>query len=517
MAGLSQQISVLQESVALEKRRALNLLLPQEDGRGEEKGSVLLVLDMELHDIKGKELEFVDDVSTHVSKALGVSDDGWISVTSLQSGSIKARLGFGPGTSQSGITPADAVSRIKAQAESETSPLRAGALGSKIKGVESTGVLEQEGTSPSIAAQTAREAEAVIAVSQKSPARATRTAKPSCAHQPASSTVPDMGPSGEFVEDNAGLVSFSGESLPLEAASPQRQRNLESPLKGSEAQDISVMSNWSTSTLRESELQAVELLANEKVMHERVTALESLMSEKDGLIELLEDQGKVSEKRRQEDLEKLRELQRVVEEKESHIYTLQLRIQEMEAVNLRTMTQAQNGTSGAPLQSASAGGASRAALQSNDSTSAQLLQFQSTLRKAEAALAEQSTIVEGQAAELVEAHKIIDSAENQKKMLQLNLERVYADLEEHREIANSVTAQVEKLSKKNAELTKELAQHQQRAQESKETHERLRNELANALDPHRQGPGASIAARGDLTLEIDAQRQVYLVLCSIVE
>lgn len=483
--GLNQQITALQKSVVSEKRRALNLILPPDDSRADEKGSVLLVLDMDLQDIKGRELDFIDDVAAHVSYALGVEDDGWISVTSLQSGSIKARLGIGPGPSRSGIRPSEAVDIIKVQADNAASPLRKGALGAQVRGVEATCMHDSESEAGAGAATGSPGAEAVIAVSKKSPARATRTANTQ--EQPC--------------QDALGLLNMAGEVLSSAVSEPNEH-------KEAVILDASMASNWSTSTLRESE--AAELMAHERSMAERIYSLESLMSEKDKHITGLQDERQAAAAMQHDAMAALRQLERKLDEKESHICTLKSRVQEMEAENDRLQSAPGNAVislhdtriarAAVPAQAATA--------HSTESTSTQLLQFQSTLRKAEAALAEQSTIVEAQAAELGEAHKIIDSAENQKKVMETRLETAFAEVAESREIADSVTVQVEKLSKKNAELTREVAQQHQRAAESKEMNKRLRQELSNALNARRNSSSVGVPSPGDLTLEVDAHRQV---------
>ena len=161
----------MQAAIATEKSRRLGLILPKDVGNGERE-SILLVLDMNFQDIVGNEFNFVDDVEAHVSSALGVTDAGWISVTSLQAGSIKARLCFGPGPASTGLLPVDAANLVQAQAEHKGSVLLSGELGIKIKHVEmpsiqANGILsngvEKKGTTS--------EDDAVIAVSIKSPAR----------------------------------------------------------------------------------------------------------------------------------------------------------------------------------------------------------------------------------------------------------------------------------------------------------------------------------------------------------
>ena len=132
---LSLRLSVLEDTLASEKQRSLGLILPPADEGNKE--SVLLVFDMDIQDIKDKELDFVDDVAAHVSNALDVHPARWVSVSNLQIGSIKARVWFGPGPSSNGLLPSNAINLILTQAQKSGSKLLSGDLGSKIKSVES--------------------------------------------------------------------------------------------------------------------------------------------------------------------------------------------------------------------------------------------------------------------------------------------------------------------------------------------------------------------------------------------
>ena len=132
---LSLRLSVLEDTLAREKQRSLGLILPPADG--ENKESMMLVFHMDIQDIKDKELDFVDEVAAHVSNALDVHPARWVSVSNLQSGSIKALVWFGPGPSDTGLLPSDAINLILTQAQKSGSKLLSGDLGSKIKSVES--------------------------------------------------------------------------------------------------------------------------------------------------------------------------------------------------------------------------------------------------------------------------------------------------------------------------------------------------------------------------------------------
>jgi len=180
---LKLRVSELEESVASEKRRILGLILPQDPDAGN-KESVLLVLDMHLHDIKANELDFVDEVAAHVSNALHCHDAGWVTVTSLQSGvdteSIKVRLWFGPGPSSSGLMPLNASIILKTQAHSEGSILLTGLLGCKVKDVELPALSSQANTSlhdtdqDDAASGISPDGNLVSTISKKSPARVMR-------------------------------------------------------------------------------------------------------------------------------------------------------------------------------------------------------------------------------------------------------------------------------------------------------------------------------------------------------
>jgi hypothetical protein len=131
---LSLRLSVLEDTLASEKQRSLGLILPPADQGNKE--SMMLVFDMDIQEIKDKELDFVDEVAAHVSNALDVHPARWVSVSNLQSGSIKALVWFGPGPSGTGLLPSDAINLILTQAQKSGSKLLSGGLGSKIKSVE---------------------------------------------------------------------------------------------------------------------------------------------------------------------------------------------------------------------------------------------------------------------------------------------------------------------------------------------------------------------------------------------
>jgi len=686
---LKLRVSELEESVASEKRRILGLILPQDPDAGN-KESVLLVLDMHLHDIKANELDFVDEVAAHVSNALNCHDAGWVTVTSLQSGvdteSIKARLWFGPGPSSSGLMPLNASNILKTQAHCEGSILLTGLLGCKVKDVELPAFSSQANTSlhdtdqDDAASGILPDGNLVSTISKRSPARVTRgtlmppthkhggtldnsATSPSAAsplkysgHGDAGmanvtlklgldfrvagtqgskeraiwerNVLHDLAYASGLTPSDFNIKKVSPGSVVVEleipcspcvpdpmAVAAHLERQVSNPssalrsgattrytisvhvhyvagrllpssqgilLKDSKlptteeqehqvsVKDTSVGPRSSGSTMQRAD--ASESLAHERAMQERIYALESLMIEKDGWIQALEEKSKSSEPLR----ENIRELHHMFEAKNAESRDLQARLEILEADNSRmfseanyaspTASQKNLATHGLQLTSrnlssppspsgnssmlvpkqvragsvraVALGGAARSAMMRSDSE--QLLQFQCTLRKAEAALAEQSCIVESQAADLIEAHKMMECGEIQNKTIQANLQHVLSqqkenlsDLAQQKEVANSVMAQLHKLSQKNAELTKEVITRRRTSEETSQMNDRLRKELENALNTNalntnalntnalntnalntnalntqRQAGSLPQTLRGDLVLEIDSQRKL---------
>jgi len=692
---LKLRVSELEECIASEKRRILGLILPQDPDAGN-KESVLLVLDMQLHDIKANELDFVDEVAAHVSNALNCHDAGWVTVTSLQSGvdteSIKARLWFGPGPSSSGLMPLNASNILKTQAHCEGSILLTGLLGCKVKDVELPALSSQANTSlhdtdqddaasdtdqydahdaeqddaasdtdhDEVASGISPDGNLVSTISNKSPARVTRgtpmppthkqfetldklAASPSAASPLKYSGHGDAGmanvtlklgldfrvagrqgskeratwernvlhdlayasgltpsdfnikkvsqgsvvveleiPCSPCVPDPMAVAAHlerqvSDPTSALRSAAttrytisvhahyvagrllPSSQGSLlkDSKLPTTEEQEYQVSvkdtlvgPNFSASTTQRAD--AGESLAHERAMRERIYALESLMIEKDGWIQALEEKCKSSEPLR----ENIRELHHMFEAKNAESRNLQARLEMVEADNSRMSNEAdypsptatQNNLAeqglqltsrnlssppspsgdssmlvpkvvrGGPVRAVALSGAARSAMM--PSHSEQLLQFQSTLCKAEAALAEQSCIVESQAADLIEARKMMECGEIQNKTIQVNLQHVLSQQEENlsdlahqKEVANSVMAQLHKLSQKNAELTKEVITRRRTSEETSQMNDRLRKELENALNTNalntqRQSGSVPQTLRGDIVLEIDAQKKL---------
>ena len=644
---MSLRLSVLQDSLASEKQRSLGLILPPADEGNKE--SMMLVLDMDMQDIKAKELDFVDEVAAHVSNALDVHEAGWVSVSSLQSGSIKARVWFGPGPSSNGLLPTDAINLIQMQAQRPGSKLLSGDLGSKVKCVElpsNHGIFNGSSAqkvkaekqvdnllahTSAVAQQIVGEEETSIGIARKGTVRATRSAniragdraRPSRTAQP-TAEAPLLPDEVDLITTVGGVVRCTiklGLDFRVTGTAGSEQRSLfennlaqdfshatgfppycfdiKNVAPGSVVVDFEVRSSPSvpsplliasdlqkqisdpasklrngattryatsltaehdpnvlsgsgdivkpctTSSLRQSasssyppsrtsiasetggvnmtfqtmrESDAIELLANDRAMRERIYALECLMAEKDTVIQELETNSKSAKMLRED----IRELQRILEEKDLHNNALKSYIQELESYTAEGNSSAAPstvpGTSVAPdhgllpthrhetssaavpsfggqnlVQKSDSSGPVRTsppgAAPGTRAETEQLLQFQSTLRKAEAALAEQSTIVEAQ-------QQSIEAAEEQNKLLQEKLEKSLADLAEQTQIAESVTAQLEKLSGKNAELTKEMSALQKRAEDEAQTSERLRKELKST------GPSIS-----DVEWELGAQKK----------
>ena len=128
-------------------------------------------------------------------------------------------------------------------------------------------------------------------------------------------------------------------------------------------------------------------------------------------------------------------------------------------------------------------------------------------------MTQDSELVEAQAA-IEAAQKAIESADTQKKLLQANLqdaqtnlERALEDLVTQKDISDSVTMQLEKLSLKNAELTKELASKQKAVDLEQRMHMRLRQQFELMVSAQKPEGSTSQTSRGDLVLEIDSLRR----------
>jgi hypothetical protein len=118
---------------------------------------------------------------------------------------------------------------------------------------------------------------------------------------------------------------------------------------------------------------------------------------------------------------------------------------------------------------------------------------------------------------LLEAQKKVRTSEEQQKWLQGNLEQALIDLAGQKEVTDTVMRHNQILSRKNSELTKEVVAKEQRAQDLKSMHERLRKDFESILHSYGQGDEKNdaqghekLAERqlyGGLVLEIDEERQ----------